>query len=126
MPGGRPSKYDVKMVKRAVELMQEGASLHEVCWDIGICFETYNDWTNEKSPRFKPEFSEAIKKGKLASRGWWEAQGRRNLQNKDFNYTGWYMNMKNRHGWKDKQETEHSGGVKFVFKEEEKSGLDDQ
>jgi len=50
------------------------------------------------------EFSDAIKACFFFAKAWWERQGRISLRDKDFNYVGWYINMKNRFGWKDKQD----------------------
>jgi len=107
---GRPSKYKPEMCDQAIELMREGASLVEVAAEIGVCRETIWDWTSEDSERFIEEFSNTIKKGIRLSEAWWERKGRTSLENKDFSYTGWYMNMKNRFGWRDKQEVTGSDG----------------
>lgn len=58
----------------------------------------------ERWMKDEDEFKELIKMGKLFSHAWWLKNGRTNLKDKDFNYTGWYMNMKNRFGWKDKHD----------------------
>lgn len=113
MPAGRPSKYLPEMCERAVALMAEGASLHEVAGDLGITHETLNEW--RKDPE-KPDFSEAINTGIGLSRAWWERNGRLNLKDKDFSYTGWYMNMKNRFGWTDRQEVGGMGGGPIAHK----------
>ena len=106
---GRPTKYRIKFCDRIVEIMKDGASKIEVCADLDISFETLTQWTDEGSSYYKKDFSEAIKKGQLLSQAWWESQGRTNLKETKFNYTGWFMNVKNRFGkspvpWSDKQQ----------------------
>ena len=98
-PGGRPSKYKPEMCDTVVSMMRKGASKCEVAAALDISGETLNQW--EKSNR---EFSEAIKRGEQLSQAWWMTKGRMKLEEPKFNYTGWYMNMKNRFGWRDKTE----------------------
>lgn len=99
---GRPTKYKPEMCEVVVELMARGASKFEVAAEIGVCMDTVTEW---QKPENNEAFSAAIKKGEQLSRAWWEKNGRINLENKDFSPTLWYMNMKNRFGWADKQET---------------------
>lgn len=100
---GRPTKYNLSMGEKAIELMAEGASKIEVAVGLGISRETLYDYCNKY-----PEFSDAIKKGESLSEGWWTRQGRINLHNRDFNTGLWFINMKNRFGWRDKIESNHS------------------
>ena len=97
---GRPSKYKPEMCGQVIELMKEGASLVEVAAELGICKDTVHEWKKTND-----EFSESIKRGVKLRAAWWERKGRTSLENRDFSATFWYMKMKNRFGWKDKQET---------------------
>ena len=57
------------------------------------------------------EFSEAIIEGRQLAEAWWQGKGREGLitdGNQKFSAQLWFMNMKNRFGWRDKQEVEHS------------------
>ena len=56
-----------------------------------------------------PSFSRAVKDGRRLSEAWWLARGRQGLDQDgqgagSFPYVGWYMNMKNRFGWRDRQD----------------------
>lgn len=101
---GRPSKYNSDMLPRILEVMKDGASLIEVCSILKISYDTLHEWKNPNSNYFNQEFSDTIKEGLLFSAEWWEKKARLNLENPKFNSALWYMNMKNRFGWKDKQE----------------------
>ena len=98
-------------------LYAEGASDVEVKvqihkWLGRFSDNLWNRWMEEEE-----DFWITIKRGRMLSQGWWEKLGRKNLQNKDFNATLWYMNMKNRFGWADSQKVDHtSGGEKISIK----------
>ncbi len=111
MAGGRPTKYDPVFCEVFVEMSSHGCSRIEFCAQVGISYESFLAYQ-----RRHPEFMEAVKRGLQLCQAWWERKGRENMGERDFNYTGWYMNMKNRFRsseipWSDSREIKHSGGV---------------
>jgi len=88
-----------------LDMYKEGASQVEVKaqiyeWRGSFSNDLWDRWMREEK-----QFSEVIKVGVMLSQAWWEKTGRTNLKAvKDFSYTGWYMNMKNRFGWKDRRD----------------------
>lgn len=110
MGAGRPlvglESFPDKWYDEVLELYSEGASDVEV---KALIYSWRGSFSNDLWDRLlkdEEQFSETIKNGRLLSEAWWTKNGRSNLQNKDFSYTGWYMNMKNRFGWADKQEVQ--------------------
>lgn len=101
---GAPTKYKEEYNEKIVEWMKQGYSIEEICLELDICKKTFYNWCEENK-----EFLHSKKKGLDFSKGWWMKKGRTNLENKEFNYTGWYMNMKNRFGWTDRQDTTTNG-----------------
>jgi hypothetical protein len=79
--------------------MEQGASLEEVKAHFGISNDLHTRWMKDEK-----EYSETIKRGVELSHAWWLLKGRKNLENKEFSATLWYMNMKNRFNWKDRQD----------------------
>jgi hypothetical protein len=101
---GRPTEYNgEEHCKIAIDLMSEGASITEVAAEIGVERKTLYNWMDKH-----PDFLHAIKRGEELSQAWWEKQGRTNLKDQAFSYTGWYMNMKNRFKWSDRLSTEQA------------------
>ena len=107
---GRPTKYKKEMCETVIELMTEGASQFEVLAALGICEDTFYRWKKENK-----EFSESIKRGVQLSQAWWERKGRISLDDRQFNSSLWYMNMKNRFKWADKQEVKNDGNITIVM-----------
>jgi hypothetical protein len=114
---GRPTDYREEYCQLAINLMSEGASITEVAAECGVWKSTIYEWIGKH-----PEFSDSIKKGMELCEAWWEKQGRANLNSKEFQAALWYMNMKNRFKWADKQQIEHSGNQEspVIFKLDER------
>lgn len=99
--------------KKMLSMYENGASDVEVqawIWKKRGSFsnDLWYRWMKEE-----PDFSETVNLGHKLCESWWQNMGRTNLtQEQDgpkFNSTLWYMNMKNRFGWADKQETQVTG-----------------
>lgn len=60
------------------------------------------------------EFRETEKTRNALCEVWWERQGRKMTETGAGNATVWIFNMKNRFGWRDKQEVEHSGKMEVT------------
>ena len=109
---GRPKKtIDIlpeKWYISILDLYKEGASDVEVkaliySWLGSFSNDLWDRWIEEEE-----QFSETIKVGRVLSEAWWHYNGRTNLMTKDFSYTGWYMQMKNRFGWADNTKNDHT------------------
>lgn len=110
---GRPlERFDLPegWQHEVISLYEEGASDVEIKAHIYRIRGSFSNDLWDRWKRDEEEFSETIKAGKILSEAWWAGKGRKNLDNKEFNFTGWYMNMKNRFGWSDKQEVDHRSG----------------
>ena len=87
------------------EAAQDGASDVEIRCILGL---TQTSWTTLLED--SEEFCITIKKAHDLCRVWWERHGRKMTTGEaEGNATVWIFNMKNRFGWADKTQTEHTG-----------------
>ena len=84
-----------------ISMSKEGASIVEIAIELDISRTTLAAMTERDE-----YFLNTIKRCKRYCEGWWLKKGRTELENRDFSSTLWYMNMKNRFGWTDKQQTD--------------------
>lgn len=107
-----------------IDMMADGASEEEIFLfiykNIGkFSLNTWMKWKEEEEI-----IKETLKIGNYLALGWWKTQGRINLQNKEFNNTLFYMNMKNRFGWSDNQNINHTIKHIGIIRAPEKKKLD--
>ena len=110
-------KYKDSMPQQAYELLSQGRSITRVAVNLGVHKATLYRWINPESKYFKQALCDAIKRGLEASEAIWEDQGQDNIRDKEFNHVLWYMNMKNRFGWSDKNENKTEGTLTIKIQE---------
>jgi hypothetical protein len=98
-PIGRPSHYSKDLCEKIIPFFKEGMSVEEICLELDICTSVFYDYIRDY-----PEFSDAVKRGRSFSVGWWHKIGRLNLPNKDFNSRLYDINVRNRIGWNNKSD----------------------
>lgn len=105
--GGRPRKYaDPEQFANEVEaylLATDKPLLGELAFTLG--FEDRESFVHYET--YGPEFSRTVKRARLAC----EIDRHKRLLDKDRFTPGVIFDLKNNHGWKDKTEQEHSGGM---------------
>jgi len=111
---GRPTKYRDEYCDLLVEHMRKGFSYESFAAKIQVHRSVLYDWE-----KVSPEWLEAKRIAIDVNLLFWEQQGIDGLYNsteyedgkivssKSLNATVWIFNMKNRHGWRDKQPEEN-------------------
>lgn len=96
----------------AEEFLAQGYSQEAFAGQIGVDEDTITNWKEKH-----PDFFGAVKRGIAAGRKFWEEMGIDGATGKieGFNATAWIFNMKNRHGWRDKQEVTGAEGAPLVI-----------
>jgi hypothetical protein len=102
-------KYKPEFCQMLIEHMAEGYSFESFAKVAGVMEITLYRWTQPDGDWFKPDFYEAKQRAFAENRYFWESKGISGLTTKEFNATIWVFNMKNRFGWRDKQEMTHQG-----------------
>lgn len=98
-----PSDWEAMMR----EASQDGASAVELRCILGIGESAWETLIEDDD-----DFRRTVKECKALCQVWWERQGRKmSAGEADGNATVWIFNMKNRFGWKDKSEVDHSGNI---------------
>src|SRR5678816_661376 len=87
-----------------LNLFNGGATVAEVCAELGIARDTFYCWCNEHK-----DFSDAYKKGRELAERWWTKIGQAGMLGKleqPINSAMWIFNMKARFKWQDRHEVE--------------------
>jgi hypothetical protein len=87
-----------------IDMYSNGADDSEIMatiymWRGRFSYDLWERWLKDE-----PEFSETIKMGRIIAKAWYIRLGREQLRNNFFPFVGWYMQMKNRFGWKDRND----------------------
>jgi len=106
MKTGRPSKYKPEYCKMLKQHLIEGLSYESFAGLLGVSRESLYEWER----KFK-EFADTKKQYIEAARLFWEKMGRAGASGQitGFNCTAWLFTMKNRFGYRDRQDLNIAG-----------------
>lgn len=106
-PVGRPRTTVNDLPENWRQIMldcgQDGGSATECRCLLGIAQTAWTTLLEDSE-----EFRIAEKERQALCEVWWERQGRKMTVEGQGNATVWIFNMKNRFGWRDRQEIDHS------------------
>lgn len=99
----RASKYNPDFCEMLIKHMSEGLSFESFAAVAKVNRDTLYEWLKAHE-----EFREAKAEGLAENLLFYEKTGRAGMLGKlpGFNITAWIFNMKNRHGWRDRQKDE--------------------
>jgi hypothetical protein len=86
-----------------VDCGQQGGSAVEIRCLLGLGQSAWETLLEDSE-----DFRVTVKTAKALCEVWWERRGREMATGSDGNATVWIFNMKNRFGWKDKQDIDHT------------------
>lgn len=104
--------------KALLEAYGEGASDVEIARLLNITIAKFYQMCEDI-----PAFNDFVEKGRTLSQAWWYEVGRTSLFNKDLNVALYNFNMKNRHGWADKVDTNDTTNKEPVSLDQAKGQL---
>lgn len=116
---GRPTKYKPEYCELLIKHMSEGLSFESFGGTVNVHDGTLFEWCEAY-----PDFKEAKRVGKYKCMQLYEKIGVGQAAGQIQGSTGaWVFNMKNRFGWRDVKEHEHSGSggghIKLSYKVDE-------
>jgi transposase-like protein len=98
-PGNR-TKYSKELLKYIKPIMINGGSVAEVCAKFEISKQCHSRWLKNHE-----EYALEMGIGQQLSEAWWANKGKQSLESKDFQYGNYSFNMRNRFGWRIKEDT---------------------
>ncbi len=97
--------YNVHWKEEMLAEYSAGASDEEVAAALKMTTKRFKQYYTED-----PVFKETVDMGRDWAKAFWLKKGRTSLEDKKFNSTLWYNNMKNRYGWAEKSEVKEEKG----------------
>ena len=123
-PVGRPRTTTDDLPENWQDIMvdcgQDGGSAVEARCLLGIGESAWETLLTDSE-----DFRRTEKKRQALCAVWWERQGRKMAAGADGNATVWIFNMKNRFGWRDKQDVDHTSSDRSMTPTLDTSKLSD-